>query len=425
MMEGLRQLRYLLGVPLRAGWSRERMARFRDAQFRWTVRHAAATIPLYRGMLRKAGVDPGTVRGVADRQRLPIVTRDALRAAGEDAWATDLPPSRRWMSSTSGSSGDPLILLYDRGERVLAHAVNFHCETLYGWRPWHRAMAVGSQFVAPQGTWWQRIGLLRWLWVDPALPVRRWLEISEDYRPQVLRIYPSALREFCAEVRRRGALRWRPGVVAAVGELYPPELDPVVREVFGTAPVVVYGAMEAGRIAFSCRPGAAMHVRMDAVDVELLRDGRPADSGVGEVFLTSLLFCRMPLIRYRLGDLAEWEPALCDCGLWWPRLRMREGRGSEVLRLPDGRRVPITRLGGVIGQVPGLRQYQFVQTAPTRLVVRYSLDGHEGLMTSALRAMEAMLPGVQVLAERCERIGHTATGKVTRFVRQSEAPGSP
>jgi len=419
-------VRYPWSLPLRARWSRARMGRFRNERFRWMVRHAAATMPFYRRLLEETGVDPGRIRGLADRELLPLVTREALRQAGEAAWASDLPPPARWIASTSGSSGNPLILLFDRSERLRTHLVNMHCEWLYGWRPWYRSMGLGTQFVPPQGTWLQRLGLVRWKWVDPARPVGEWVDLYEQWRPHSLRAYPSALREFCAEARLRGGLRWRPRVLAAGGELYPPELDEPVSQTFGMTPVLVYGAMEAGRIAFGCRPGGALHVRMDGVDLEiLLDDGRPAPPGQnGQVVLTSLLYGCMPVIRYRLGDLACWDDAPCGCGLWWPRIRLHEGRGSEVLALPDGRRVPITTVGGVIGRVPGLRQYQFVQRAATALAVRYAADGDVRQMEIALAQLRAMLSGVEVTGERVERIAHTATGKVRRFVRYGE-PADP
>lgn len=148
----------------------------------------------------------------------------------------------------------------------------------------------------------------------------------------------------------------------------------------------------------------------------------------GEVYLTSLIYTGMPFIRYRLGDIAAWDPAPCSCGLWWPRLRIRQGRGTDVLALPDGRRVPITRIAGIVGTAPQIRQYQFVQTGPASLILRYaaspSLDAGaptthatDETVGSILRELRSMLPGVEIRGEKVDRIPHTATGKVTRFIR--------
>ncbi len=211
-------------------------------------------------------------------------------------------------------------------------------------------------------------------------------------------------------------------VLCTGGELYPEGLDAQVEATFRMRPIVVYGAMEAGRIAFECAPGRGLHVRMDAVDVEILADDEPAPPGEsGEVIITSLVFKNMPLIRYRLGDLAAWDSGPCPCGLWWPRLRITDGRGTEVLALADGRRVPLTTLSGAVGDDPGMAQYQFVHHGKSTLVLRYEARPDCSVeMAAVLRRLTQRLPGVRVLAQPVEHIPRTATGKVRRFVREPE-----
>lgn len=420
MGSGLWDLGYLIGTPFRTAWDRRRMDRFRDERLRRLVRHAAETIPFYSELLRKAGVDPASISGFADRERLPIVTRGDLRDAGEEAWARDVSASRRVIASTSGSSGNPLVLLYRPSDRFRKHAINLHCMWLYGWRPWHRAMALGSQAL-PRGTVIQRLGLCRWTWVDPSRPVGEWLDAYLRLRPQALHSYPSALREFCIEAKARGGLAWKPRVLSVGGELCPAELMPLAEEVFGAPPLVMYGAMEGGRMAFQCCERRGLHVRIDAVDIEILSEGRPAAAGEeGEVVMTSLINTGMPFIRYRLGDVAAWEDGDCPCGLWWPRITLHQGRGSDVLALSDGRRVPITRLGAIVGKSASVRQFQFVQTGPDSLLLRYESDIEPCESVNAvIRELRAVLPGVSIAAEQAAHIPRTATGKVARFIKKA------
>jgi phenylacetate-CoA ligase len=395
------------------------MACYQDRRLRQTVQRAARVMPFYRQLLREAGVAPTEIRGLGDIGRLPIVTRDALRDAGEEAWAEDLPAHRRVVSSTSGSSGNPLRLLYDRGDLVRKHAVTCGNARLTGWRPWHRSMALGVTLYPPQDTILQKLGLFRWAPVRTTRPVSEWIDVYEQLRPQTLKVYPSALREMCYEAKLRGGLKWKCDTLLVGGETYPFEMDELVEETFDQLPKLLYGAMEAGRIALGCGHSRAMHVRQDAVVLEILDDDRPASPGEsGRVLITSLIFVNMPIIRYDLGDIAEWEPGECACGLWWPRLHVRQGRGIDILPLPGGRRVPITTLGGAITKTPCLRQYQFVQTGPASLLLRYEVQpGTDGKIDTAMTRLCRMVPGVECSAERVDRLPRTATGKVTRFVR--------
>ena len=389
----------------------------RDRRLRWLVRHAARTMPFYRELLDHRGVDFGSIRGFGDLERLPLISRDALRDAGDAAWAQDLPAEHRIVASTSGSSGKPLTLAYRFNDRLRKHAVGLHCMSLYGWRPWHRGMALGSQAL-PHDHRLRHLGICRWTWIDPIRPVSEWLTEYDCLKPQALHSYPSALREFCFEARHNGPLNWLPRVLSVGGELCPEELTPLVTEVFAQPPLVMYGAVEGGRLAFECRAHRGLHVRPDVVHVEILKDGRPAEPGeAGSVVITSLINTVMPIIRYELGDLAAWEPGDCPCELWWPRLTLYQGRKSDVIPLPGGRRIPVTNLGAIVGKSQSVRQFQFVRRAEDVLLLRYEPYGEATDSLEKVRdELRQALPGIDVQLECSGQLPRTRTGKVNRYI---------
>jgi phenylacetate-CoA ligase len=416
---------YLLGMPFRTRMPRARLETLCDRRLAWLVRHAALTMPFYRELLERNGIDPVSIGGLHDLERLPLLSREMLRGAGDRAWASDLPAQRRIIASTSGSSDEPLTLAYRFEDRLRKHAVGLHCMWLYGWRPWYRGLALGSQAL-PRDHALERFGISRWAWIDHSRPVREWLEIYERVRPQAFHSYPSALREFCFEVHDRGPLHWRPRVLSVGGELSPEELDPLAVEVFGRPPLVMYGAVEGGRLAFGCGASRALHVRPDAVHIEILRDGRRAAPGeTGQVFITSLINTAMPIIRYELGDLAAWVPGACPCGSWWPRLAIHQGRSGDAIPLPGGRRVPVTSLGAIVGKSRSIRQFQFLRRGDSALLLRFEPYGSPGAELEQLREdLEAALPGIQVRLEACGQLPRTRTGKVRRYVDERNRPAA-
>lgn len=424
-MRGKWGIGYLAGLPFRHRLSPDRLGRQRDRRLAWLVRHAAETIPFYRAELDRARVDPESVRGFADLERLPVITRRILREAGEDGWATDVPPGRRIIASTSGSTDKPLTLAFSFTDRLLKHAIGLHCMSLYGWRPWHRGMAIGSQAL-PRNHGLERLGFSRWHWVDPTRPVAEWLEDYDRVRPHALHAYPSALREFCFQARERGTLEWLPRVLSVGGELCPDELAPSAREVFGEAPLTMYGAVEGGRLAFECREHNGLHVRPDAVHIEILNAGRAVhEDEAGSVYITSLINTVMPIIRYELGDLAAWAPpGDCACGLWWPRIELQQGRTSDVIPLSGGRHVPVTNLAAIVGKSRAIRQFQFVRRADDQLVLRYEPygDAKESL-EQITRGLRDALPGVMVELEKTGQLPRTHSGKVRRYIDESAAGG--
>ena len=418
-------LTYMLGVPFRTRMTEQRMNGMRDRRLRWLVRHAWRTMPFYRELLQRDGLDPGSIGGFGDLQRLPLISRDDLRNAGESAWAEDLSAKRRILASTSGSSDKPLPLAYRLNDRLRKHLIGLHCMSMYGWRPWHRGMALGSEAL-PVNHPLARFGISRWAWVDPSQPVKEWLTAYNSVRPHALHCYPSALREFCFEARKQGPLRWLPKVLSVGGEFYPEELGALAAEVFGRPPLGMYGAVEGGRLAFECEAHDGLHVRPDAVHIELLKNGQEVAPGEsGSVFITSLINTVMPIIRYELGDLAAWKQGACDCGLWWPRLTIFQGRKGDVIPLPGGRRVPVTRLASIVGKSTSVRQFQFVRRAENILVLRYEPDNEkEPGVPEVCEKLQQALPGVSLEVERTGQLPRTRSGKVTRYIDEFEKSAS-
>ena len=64
---------------------------------------------------------------------------------------------------------------------------------------------------------------------------------------------------------------------------------------------------------------------------------------LGQVLVTDLLNLAMPLIRYRIGDMAIYDETPCKCGRSLPRLKKVAGRVTDFL---VGRRREIS-VGGI------------------------------------------------------------------------------
>jgi phenylacetate-CoA ligase len=75
----------------------------------------------------------------------------------------------------------------------------------------------------------------------------------------------------------------------------------------------------------------------------------------------------MPLIRYRIGDLAVLDTKECDCGLNTPILKEILGRIDHFIITPDGRK--IGRLSPVLKGFP-IREAQYIQRRVDQLIVR-------------------------------------------------------
>ncbi len=107
---------------------------------------------------------------------------------------------------------------------------------------------------------------------------------------------------------------------------------------FGARVIDRYSNEEMGWLAVQCPNSNHLHVMSSNVYVEIVDDdGRPCPVGVpGRVLLTGLHSEAMPLIRYDVGDVAEWGEACGCCHLQLPVIGRLWGRQREFLRTPDG-----------------------------------------------------------------------------------------
>ncbi|GAB3896213.1 hypothetical protein GCM10027612_50250 [Microbispora bryophytorum subsp. camponoti] len=97
--------------------------------------------------------------------------------------------------------------------------------------------------------------------------------------------------------------------------------------------------------------------------------GRPSHT----VLLSNLANRVQPILRYDLGDNVLVRPDSCPCGSPLPAVQV-QGRAAEMLEFPagDGGHVRISPMafGTLLDRVPGIAQFQVVQSAPATLRVR-------------------------------------------------------
>lgn len=146
-----------------------------------------------------------------------------------------------------------------------------------------------------------------------------------------------------------------------VSDRIDPQLRTLIREVFDGRIIDRYSSEEFGYIALQCPVHDHLHVCSPSLIVEVVdEDGNACDVGVpGRVLVTSLHNFAMPLIRYDIGDIAEFgEP--CDTGLNWPVLNQVNGRIRDSITLPDGEFRLVTFFDSKMLGTRKLRDYQIV-----------------------------------------------------------------
>ena len=160
----------------------------------------------------------------------------------------------------------------------------------------------------------------------------------------------------------------------------------------------------------------------DRLIVEILRDGGPVAPGeLGEVVVTDLYSYAMPLIRYRMGDLARAGSGPCRCGLGLPVLDAVEGRCGDAMAGKDGDTVlprEWLELAPEADAPPGFA----VRQAPDRGIEVLLLPGADAAaLRDRLAAFSEDRVGVTPTFRSVAALPLTPMGK-TRYVRSDRPP---
>ena len=417
------------------------------ARLRRLLDHAAAHVPYYGRRLGDAGVGSGDIRSLADLARVPITTKRDLVAAGlAGTTAETLAAARGRLITTSGSSGAAFRFYVDMAAEDTRLATYLLALEWAGVAIWTPEIRVNSPFR--DVSWvYGRPGSLARLGRRMLLGQRTFRMVAP--RPTVADLealirraersgaffmwgFSSLLALLGEQVLRAGTtLPSYPRAVVSRGERLTEVRRRTIRSAFQAPVVDHYGCTEMADLAQSC-PDApdGLHVLSDRVIIQVVReDGRPAGPGErGRVLLTDLENHVMPFINYAVGDFAT-VGSSCACGRGLTALVAIDGRESEVIRLPGGGQLSAFTLESCINaecDVGALSEFQIVQTAPERVVVKLvttpRFTGEEARRLK--QAFERILgPDVSVEMEEDRRFRPSRPGSGSRSRWRSARDG--
>lgn len=363
VLDMARQLRRFEAMPA------PRQAELRDRQRHDLLCHAFRYSPFWRARLGDAGFNPD---GAADNAfaALPVLKRSDLQQH-MSAMRARVPGQQEGqfiVATTSGSSGEPVRVEKLRElHRLLYEAVGLIDTEWHRRDPGQTLAVLGIGTPDAEQTNWGGIypligyrgkGLSRGLAIHPMASHLHWLV---QHRPAYLKCSPLAAAELAQLALAAGiALPLRQ--VITQSERVLPAHRALCLQAFGADIKDRYSSEEVGWIALQCPKHDHLHVMSGLTQLEIVDDdGAPCAVGQpGRVLVTSLHSYAMPLIRYELGDMAEWGDA-CDCGINLPVIRRLWGRTRHRLRLPSGELRPMPALGDYIATVDAVRAFQLRQ----------------------------------------------------------------
>jgi phenylacetate-CoA ligase len=417
-----------------SSWPVEALRNLQWARVVRLARHAYDTVPFYRERMDRCGLAPEALRTPADWRRMPALEKHDVQERAVALMSSRAP--RGLAAATSGSSGTPVTV--DRGHLSWAHA---HANVFRAWRWWGMDCGVRHAYFwgVPIDPALRRVAERRDAFfnrvrcsafaLDAANARTLHARLLKD-RTRFALGYPSALTQFADEVLAQGldgsTLGWK--VAFTTAEVLRESQRERIARAFGCSVVDGYGCAEIGVAGYE-HPEGGVRVPVESVVVDYER----TPEGSWNVLLTDLHNFRMPMLRYRVGDLVDppsdpvaegfWPlPAGARCTL--PVLGSLQGRAGDTLVLPDGRRLNANQPSYIFkshGREGRIREYQFVQFPNGRIELRIVTGpAWDDTWRPRLREEVARVLGAAVVVCEVDRLDRGGRGKHRDFVRAED-----
>lgn len=353
--------------------------------------------PLYRSRLAREGFTLGAKMSRLDWQRLPFVTKQDMR----EGFPLNFLPAGQALEGlieraivevehTSGTSEERVPVLLGRGwwdeqeARVLR--LNAHVARVLDQQPGARRAVLTTPTcngMVCHTKWMPRAQrtLGAALYLNQArIPfllteddLARMADELGEWAPTFLDLDPVHGVWFALYCERRGlrypSLRFILGSYEFVSVAH----RRILERVFGVPVFDLYGSTETGHLIMEDESGV-MRPSLENAYLELVETD---DQGVGQLVVTTLTNDFMPLVRYRIGDLAGPAPGA-------PAAYVVHGRGRDALRRAQGGRVTTWQVDQCFASLVGVAHYQLRHTGIGEGLLRLIPD-REGWTDGALR----------------------------------------
>ncbi len=401
---GWRSSRVRFGAPFQRvlaelrdtdGYDEERVREDQEQRLRDTVRWAVRTVPYYRELFRREGIDPDQIRGLDDLKKIPDLPKECVRRRASELRSEAIHDRDIVPGHSSGTTGTALALYHTREALGWEYGVIWRQRGWYGLQLHDRFAAFGGQQVVPfaqtRPPFWRfdstRSRMLFSLYhMTPRFLEHYARELSRPGRYRFWQGYPSSIGMICQYLLDRGidlGVAAPKAIFTSSETLLDFHRDRITRAT-GASIADRYGNAEFSVSAVQC-PEGRYHVDTEFGVVEIDPSEETDDWVRGEVISTAFSNRAMPLIRYRTGDVATLRKrGGCPCGRARPILEQIDGRIEDFVVTPDGRR--IGRMDHIFKDALQVKEAQIHQPSLDRITVR--LVPREGFGDADRRELE-------------------------------------
>ncbi len=411
-------------------WSAGEIEAFQNEKLQALIRYAYENVPYYRERWKSLKLTPEDIRCREDLAKLPILTKEDVRANFDRMVSQSADRSKLVFRHTSGTTGKALHFYVTSAAIAFQWAVWWRHRLRFGVSPgaWH-ANFTGKRVVplaqnAPPYWRWNRPmhqALVTMHHLTPA-KIGSVVEFLNSYPFEFYSGYPSIIHMLALHAMEAGLVLSAPPRALFTGAENMLDFQRRDIEKFtGAVLTDQYGCSEGCGNASQCLE-FVYHEDFEFGIVEgvELQPGNPAKS----ILCTGFASHEFPFIRYEVGDAAVWQDSSkqCPCGRRSGVLLRIEGRRDDYVITPEGTRV--MRFDYAFKDLLSAKEVQIVQDQLGEItvrVVRRSAYGMNDETTIRREIKRWISPTLGVQFEYVPEIERESNGKFRAVLSRLKA----
>ena len=344
------------------------------------LQHAYLNVPYYKKAFTEADFKPDQIKTTSDLSRVPLLSKQDVRLNVHFAMFSDSHNKKEMLKiNTSGSTGEPFVCYADKFQLEMRFATTLRALEMAGWkfgdkqlRLWHQTLGMSrtQAFKERLDAWFMRRHFVPAFEMSE-LSLKNLIKTIEKKKPVLIDGYAESLNFIAMASTTKS--KHNPKAVMSSAQQLTESTRSQIENQFGATVLDKYGSREFSGIAYQCLESPHHHVQDESYIVEILVDGRPAKVGeVGEVVITDLNNFSMPLIRYRIGDMAvAVEQTPCGCGRPHSQIGAISGRTQALISCSNGVWLPGTFFAHFFKDFDfAVQHFQVTQDTPEKFTLK-------------------------------------------------------
>jgi len=391
--------------------------------------HAYNHVPYYHKLFKELDIvinDKVKFSTIEDLSQIPTLSKDIICFEKNNMYSDDMSKRDSYKNSSGGSTGKPVTFLQDA---VYALSNRVNTQLAYSWRGHgiYDEMVViwGAERDIFDGKKSLKSYLLdiyynRWVLNSFKMSeddMRRYILFLNKKKPKLIKAYAHSIYEI-AKFAKKNNIKVEPqqAIHLAAGTVYE-SMRLLIEEVFSCKAYNYYGSREVGSIASECSAQNGLHIMQEHTLVEIINsDGDPCKVGErGEVVVTTLQNYSMPLIRYKIGDIAvRGDNTLCSCGCTYSKLEKVVGRTTDLFQTKSGDKIDGEYFTHLFYFRDWIEEFQVIQEAIDKIIIKIVKNNSEietDLLDIEKKIKMVMGEDCQVIFDYVKDIPKTITGK--------------